>query len=254
MAPSALAGKLRHSARSVSTACRAEREQRGPATCYELVPTVVCTYAFPMHKVAHVPTKRFRRPTTRPHLSATHVVRPAHAGDVAAIHSLVRRYAAKGALLPRTRRDIADAIADFVVVADTNRRVLACAALSTYSQSLAEISSVAVARSAQGKGFGSMVVRGTEALARDRGILEIFAMTSAEAFFESLGYERSSVEQYPEKLARYEQLRAAGVDIVERACYRKLLTWVDRSRPPVQVQTEQQQQQPRRRAGRRTTA
>ena len=218
----------------------------------QLVPTVVCTYALTMHKVAHVPVKRIRRSTTRPHLSATHVVRPAHAGDVAAIHSLVRRYAAKGALLPRTRRDIAGAIDDFVVVVDQNRGVLACAALSTYSESLAEISSVAVARSAQGKGLGSMAVRGTEALARDRGLIELFAMTSAEAFFESLGYERSSVEQYPEKLARYEVLRAAGVDIVERACYRKLLTWVDRS--PAQASLVQPQRQPRRRAVKQTSA
>ena len=205
-----------------------------------------------MHKVALVPAKHIRRSTTRPHLSATHVVRPAHAGDVAAIHSLVRRYAAKGALLPRTRRDIAAAIADFVVVVDRNRGVLACAALSTYSESLAEICSVAVSRSAQGKGLGSMAVRGTEALARDRGVIELFAMTSAEAFFESLGYERSSVDQYPEKLARYEMLRAAGVDVVERACYRKLPTWVDPSR--VQAMPAPPQRQPRRRAAKPTNA
>jgi hypothetical protein len=97
-----------------------------------------------------------------------------------------------------------------------------------------------------------MAVRGTEALARDRGIVELFAMTSAEAFFESLGYERSSVEQYPEKLARYEMLRAAGVDVVERACYRKLLTWVDRSR--AQAAPAPPQRQPRRRAAKRTSA
>jgi amino-acid N-acetyltransferase len=156
------------------------------------------------------------------------VVRPAHAGDVAAIHALVRRYAAQGALLPRTRRDIQGAIGDYVVVADVNHRVFACAALSTYSESLAEVSSVAVARSAQGRGLGSMAVRGVEALARDRSIPELFAMTTAEEFFASLGYERSSVEQYPEKLARYEVLRAAGVHLAERACYRKLLTWGDR--------------------------
>lgn len=183
-----------------------------------------------MHKFARATGKRATRvsTTTRPHLSATHVVRPAHAGDVAAIHAIVRRYAAQGALLPRTRRDIQASISDYVVVVDDNRHVLACAALSAYSPTLAEVSSVAVARSAQSKGLGSMAVRGTEALARDRGILELFAMTTAEAFFESLGYERSSVEQYPEKLARYELLRAAGVNVVERSCYRKLLTWVDR--------------------------
>ena len=183
-----------------------------------------------MHKAAHLPATRPKRRATRSHLSATHVVRPAHAGDVAAIHSLVRRYAAQGALLPRTRRDIRDAIDDYVVVVDANRGVLACAALSVYSEALAEVSSVAVARSAQGKGLGTMAVRGTEALARERGISELFAMTTAESFFESLGYERSSVEHYPEKLARYELLRAAGVDVVERSCYRKLLTWIDRDR------------------------
>jgi amino-acid N-acetyltransferase len=182
-----------------------------------------------MHKVARRSESRQPRQTTRPHLSATHVVRPAHAGDVAAIHSLVRRYASKGALLPRTRREIHATIADFVVVVDRSRGVVACAALSQYSPALAEVSSVAVARSAQGKGLGTMAVRGVEGLARDRDIAEIFAMTKAESFFESLGYLRSSVAEYPEKLARYEQLRAAGVEVVERSCYRKLLTWTGRA-------------------------
>lgn len=204
-----------------------------------------------MHKLARATGKRApSAATTRPHLSATHVVRPAHAGDVAAIHALVRRYAAQGALLPRTRRDIQSAISDYVVVVDANRRVLACAALSGYSPALAEVSSVAVARSAQGQGLGSMAVRGTEALARERGVVELFAMTTAEAFFESLGYERSSVEQYPEKLARYELLRAAGVNVVERACYRKLLNGTGR----VRVLLAAPQRQPRRRAVRRTGA
>lgn len=202
-----------------------------------------------MHKAAQLPSARPKRQTTRSHLSATHVVRPAHAGDVAAIHSLVRRYAAQGALLPRTRRDIRGAIDDYVVVVDANRGVVGCAALSVYSESLAEVSSVAVSRSAHGKGLGTMAVRGTEALARERGIIELFAMTTAETFFESLGYERSSVEQYPEKLARYELLRAAGVDVVERSCYRKLLTWIDRGRARQAAPRRQQ----RRRAARSTT-
>jgi amino-acid N-acetyltransferase len=186
-----------------------------------------------MHKAARTATGQTKAATSaRPHLSATHVVRPAHAGDIAAIHALVRRYAAQGILLPRTRRDILAVLADFVVVADDNRRVVACAALSGYSSSLAEVSSVAVAKSAQGRGLGTMAVRGVEALARERGIIELFAMTTAEAFFASLGYERSAVEQYPEKLARYELLRAAGVNVVERACYRKLFTWENRVSAP----------------------
>src|SRR5688572_2618387 len=125
-----------------------------------------------MHKLAPTSTRRQTRAATRrPHLSATHVVRPAHAGDVAAIHAIVRRYAAQGALLSRTRRDIQSTIGDYVVVVDTHRRVVACSALSQYSPSLAEVSSVAVARSAQGNGLGTMAVRGTEALARERGVV-----------------------------------------------------------------------------------
>jgi amino-acid N-acetyltransferase len=202
-----------------------------------------------MHKVARTTGQRNAAVTrNRPHLSATHLVRPAHAGDVAAIHAIVRRYAAQGALLPRTRRDIQAALVDYVVVVDASRRVLACAALSGYSASLAEVSSVAVARSAQGRGLGSLAVRGVEALARERGIIELFAMTTAEAFFASLGYERSSVEQYPEKLARYELLRAEGVNVVERACYRKLLTWQNRDRAPQVVR----QRQARRRVAKQT--
>lgn len=215
-----------------------------------IVGRVVCTYAYPMHKLARTSTRRSRAATSaRPHLSATHAVRPAHAGDVAAIHALVRRYASKGALLPRTPRDIQAAIADYVVVVDASRRVLACAALSGYSPSLAEVSSVAVAKSAQGHGLGTMAVRGVEALARDRGIIELFAMTTAEAFFESLGYQRSSVVEYPEKLARYELLRAAGVNVVERACYRKLLTWTGRVRIP----SVEPRRQPGRRAAKQIT-
>jgi N-acetylglutamate synthase-like GNAT family acetyltransferase len=202
-----------------------------------------------MHKVASIPGSRKLAVTRkRSHLSATHVVRPAHAGDIAAIHGLVRRYAAQGSLLPRTRRDILKVLADYVVVVDASRRVLACAALSGYSTVLAEVSSVAVAKSAQGRGLGSMAVRGVEALARERGIVELFAMTTAEAFFASLGYERSTVEQYPEKLARYELLRAEGVNVVERACYRKLFTWENRARSTQAAP----QRQPRRRAAKQT--
>lgn len=186
-----------------------------------------------MHKLAPATGRRPARPTTaRPHLSASHAVRPAHAGDVAAIHAIVRRYAAQGHLLPRTRRDIQTAIGDYVVVVDAGERVVGCAALSSYAPALAEVTSVAVARSAQRRGVGTLAVRGVEALARQRGVTELFAMTTAEAFFASLGYEQSSVEQYPEKLARYEVLRANGVHVVERACYRKLLTATDRAPAP----------------------
>src|SRR5678815_3226922 len=89
------------------------------------------------------------------------VVRPAARGDIDAILELVSAYAAEGLMLPRTREQVAMNIDNYVVAASAGR-VVACAALEEYSPSLAEVSSVAVARSEHGKGLGTDVVLGVE--------------------------------------------------------------------------------------------
>lgn len=183
-----------------------------------------------MHKLAqrHAVARASKRASTRdvrgtrPHLSATHVVRAATTADVGEIHELVVANATRGLVLPRTAADIAAAIDDYVVVADSNGRVQAAAAIIEYSPSLAEVGSVVVDAAAQGRGLGTIAVRGVESFARRRGYDELFALTKADRFFESLGYTRTAVDRYPEKLARYEALAAQGVAIVPKSCYRKL--------------------------------
>ena len=178
-----------------------------------------------MHKlaVARAPQRLTRH--GRAHLSATHVVRAASAADVEDIFELVSVNAERGLVLPRTASEIALALDDYIAVADGRGRVLACAALQEYSPSLAEVGSVAVADEAQGGGLGSMAVLGVEAMARRRGVGELFAVTLADRFFESLGYRRTALDRYPEKLARYEVLARQGVPIVPKSCFRKLATW-----------------------------
>jgi N-acetylglutamate synthase-like GNAT family acetyltransferase len=66
-------------------------------------------------------------------------------------------------------------------------------------------------------------VLGVERLARARDIEELFAMSLTDNFFLSLGYETTTVSRYPEKLARYEKMRAAGIDVVPKRCFRKRL-------------------------------
>ena len=179
-----------------------------------------------MHNVASLRAPARPSRPVRSHLSATHVVRAAGLADVDEIHQLVEANASRGLLLPRSADDIALVLDDYVVAADANGRVLGCAALHEYSPSLAEIGSVAVSDTAQGQGLGSIVVRGAEAIARRRGIDEIFALTLADRFFESLGYERTSISRYPEKLARYHALARRGVEVVPKSCYRKLAAWM----------------------------
>ncbi len=182
-------------------------------------------YAFMMHIIP------LRKPSASPtrsprsHLSATHLVRAAGASDAADIHLLVMGQAETGVLLPRSAEEIADAIDNFVVVADQHGRVMGCAALHEYSPSLGEVGSVVVAPEAQGRGLGSIAVRGVEGIARRRGIEELFAVTLAEHFFASLGFERCAIARYPEKLARYDAMMRHGVRIVPKSCYRKLVGW-----------------------------
>jgi amino-acid N-acetyltransferase len=128
-------------------------------------------------------------------------------------------------MLPRTQEQLAMNI-DNYIVATVNGRVVACAALEEYSPSLAEVSSVAVARSEHGNGLGTDVVLGVERLARARDINELFALSLSDRFFLSLDYEATSISRYPEKLARYEKLQANGVEIVPKRCFQKVLgTW-----------------------------
>ena len=162
-------------------------------------------------------------PASRPRREARPVVRAAAPADVAEIHELVSRFAADRLMLPRTESQIALGLDGYVVVADAHDRVLACAALDEYSPSLAEVSSVAVDPSRHGEGLGSAAVLGVERVARRRGIAEIFALTLADGFFGSLGYEKTDLVLYPDKLARYEALRSAGVQVVPKSCFRKIV-------------------------------
>jgi amino-acid N-acetyltransferase len=161
----------------------------------------------------------------RSHLSATHVVRSAMSSDAGEIHELVSRFAEAGLLLPRSADAIAVAIDDYVVVSDQHGRVMGCAALHEYSPSLAEVGSVVVAPEAQGRGLGSIAVRGVEGIARRRGIEELFAVTVADQFFASLGYARCALARFPEKLARYAEMTRLGLPVVPKSCYRKMANW-----------------------------
>lgn len=176
-----------------------------------------------MHKVAARSLAPRPRRRAKSHLSATHVARAAVAGDATDVHHLLAQFVEEGQLLPRSLAEVEAAIGDFVVIVDANDRILGCAALIEYSPSLAEVGAVAVDRTAQGKGLGSLAVRGVEAMARARGIPEIFAMSRAARFFESLGYAETSVDRFPEKVARYDAMAARGVAVVPKSCLRKRL-------------------------------
>lgn len=183
-----------------------------------------------MHNLAAAPataTRRAPRPKGQPTPARPAVAEPilrlATPADVAQVSALVNGFAEQGLMLHRSEADVLRELHSYVVAATPSGRVLACAALTEYSPSLAEVSSVAVAPEAHGKGLGSRVVLAVERVARLRDIHEVFAMSLSDHFFLQLGYDVVPLDRYPEKVARYDRMRADGRAVVEKRCFRKVL-------------------------------
>jgi N-acetylglutamate synthase-like GNAT family acetyltransferase len=134
------------------------------------------------------------------------LVRRARPQDAAAIAGLNNTFADEGQMLRRTPEMISLAIDDYIVVhsaaGEGEGELLACGALKEYSPSVAEVAAIAVAREAHGKGLGRAIVFAVEALARKRGIHDVFALTLQPEFFSAIGYERVDRARYPEKIRR----------------------------------------------------
>lgn len=130
------------------------------------------------------------------------VVRPAKASEVDAIARLNNFFADQHLMLRRTPEMIALNVDDYLVAVDERDTILGCGALKEYSPSIAEVAAIAVANEAQGLGLGRRIVGAVEALARKRGIPEVFALTLEPQFFEALGYLRVDRARYPEKIRR----------------------------------------------------
>jgi amino-acid N-acetyltransferase len=125
--------------------------------------------------------------------------RPATAEDVGAIHGLLKGYADKGNLLPRSIRDIEINLADFRVV-EQGGRILACGALELFPNSLGEVRSLAVDETHGRAGLGTLLVAGLIDEARMRGLTRLMALTYVPAFFHKLEFRTVPKAMLPEKV------------------------------------------------------
>ena len=91
----------------------------------------------------------------------------------------------------------------FVAVAQ--KRLIGCCALQIYSKRLAEVRSLAVHPDFQDLGVASRLVGCCIERARERGIRELFAVTSQTSFFERQGFATFRRE----KTAMFRELKQA---------------------------------------------
>lgn len=127
-------------------------------------------------------------------------VRSARITDMLQVEPLINGFAEQNLMLPKTREQLVRLFREFVVAVDPDGRVLGCGGLRIFSDTLAEIISLAVDESAHGLGIGGMVVERLVEDARELGIQSIFALTLRDGFFHRLGFRTVPKEMFPAKV------------------------------------------------------
>src|SRR5947207_1372358 len=84
-------------------------------------------------------------------------LRKARTADALSMQRLINGYADKGAMLHRSLSELYENIRDFFVV-EEDGEVVGCGALHVSWKDLAELKSLAVAESSQGRGYGRRLI------------------------------------------------------------------------------------------------
>lgn len=151
------------------------------------------------------------------------LVHHAEERDIPAIVALNNLFAPDGLTLHRSEAFVTAHLQDYQVIRGADGALLGQVALDEYSPSLVELVSLAVAPDQQGKGLGQVLITAAEHLARERGHMELFAISLAEPLFLRMGYRLTSIEIYPEKIARYRSISRSELSIGRKFCFTKAL-------------------------------
>ena len=150
-------------------------------------------------------------------------IEPARWDDAPAIAALNNIYAPDGLTLARTATFVAERIDGYRVARDEHDRVVGIVAVDDYAPSLAELISLAVAPDMHGQGLGARLVAEAENVARARGYTELFAVSLADGLFLGLGWQESTILNYPEKQARYRGISRSELAIGRKFCFSRRL-------------------------------
>ena len=140
--------------------------------------------------------------TSKPTTDATHlnphVIRRAHYDDLEPIKQLLQPFVDQRKLLRRMQSELILLMANgFVaeVLEQGKPKIVGFAAVEIYSRKLGEIQCLAVDNGYQGRGIGSDLVKACVERAREKGILEVMAISASDEFLRKLGFDYSLPEQ-----------------------------------------------------------
>ena len=115
------------------------------------------------------------------------MIRRALIKDITGIVTLVNNFAERGLMLHRSLENLYEHVRDFHVAIEDDQVVGVCG-LSIVWADLAEVYSLAVSATQQGKGLGSQLVEAAIEDARTLGIRQLMSLTYEQRFFERLGF------------------------------------------------------------------
>lgn len=121
-------------------------------------------------------------------------IRAATPSDVEALHHFLQPFAESRSLLPRTIEEL-HILVQHGFVAEDGDRIVGFAAIEIYSRKLAEVQSLAVDAHYQRRGLGRKLVGCCVQRARDKGVLELMAITGSDKLFQDCGFDYSLPDQ-----------------------------------------------------------
>jgi len=127
------------------------------------------------------------------------MIRKAKLNDIKEIQQLIKLYAPRGGILPRSLSELYDTLRDFFVFV-RHRKVIGICALHICWDDLAEIRSLAVEEEDQNKGIGAKLVKACLEESRLLGVKRVFALTYQPNFFEQLGFKKVDKTVLPHKI------------------------------------------------------
>ena len=131
------------------------------------------------------------------------LIRKARIGDVKGIHSMMKKFAEQGEILPRSLSELYDHLRDFFVCIDEEKgpaKLLGTCAMHICWEDIAEIRSLVVLPEYQGKMIGTELVDACLSEAVTLGIYKVFVLTYKLHFFEKFGFKRSDKAALPHKV------------------------------------------------------
>ncbi|HUL38128.1 MAG TPA: N-acetyltransferase [Thermodesulfobacteriota bacterium] len=127
------------------------------------------------------------------------MIRKAKLDEIKEIQRLIKLYAPRGGILPRSLSELYDHLRDFFVFIK-NRKVIGICALHICWDDMAEIRSLAVQEEQRSKGIGAKLVEACLEESRQLGVKRVFALTYEPEFFERLGFKKVDKAVLPHKI------------------------------------------------------